>query len=486
MVKHMKKAISLILVIILIASVTVPALSVSLGKIDTITIEAPDKSIAVTLTNAADKVVEAYGNVYFFLYDDGTLSFSQDVKVYNAATQELTYAGTIKAGQEYTYAEYSNAIKSFLGVTDGSYSYSIDSKLNPININSYDNYTGLGEVKDITAYSLQGGGVVTAPAPTSIPEITLSDYEIIIPGLEDLYTFDSNSNGVKFGEQTIKLSSVPNFYYYSEGTANVVSEHSSVHFGDKNYIFLIPKDGYFSFESVFEGFIDSAQNYWDSLLLSSNIYNNGVDAVIKIRLENNAAMEMNVFSSAVNLFFVLTSDLSQSYGEKRNISELAISGSVLTDTTPSEEVALSAKPSKTVFVMNGETVSVPQAYNVNDNNYLQLRAIAVLLNGTEAQFNVSWDGKYAVIETGKPYVGEANAATLAPTTDVRKSSTKFKIDGELAEFEKAYLIDGDTNYLQLREFASKLTGTKSQFNIYYDEVLKQAVIEPGKPYTGVK
>lgn len=148
--------------------------------------------------------------------------------------------------------------------------------------------------------------------------------------------------------------------------------------------------------------------------------------------------------------------------------------------------ALSAKPSKTAFMMNGQAASVPEAYNVAESNYLQLRGIAALLNSTVAQFDVTWDGTYAVIETGKPYTGTANPATLADTTDVRKSNTQFKIDGKLVSFDKAYYIDGDTNYLQLREFAEKLNGTGSQFNLYYDEAANQAFIEPGKAYTGVK
>jgi hypothetical protein len=145
-----------------------------------------------------------------------------------------------------------------------------------------------------------------------------------------------------------------------------------------------------------------------------------------------------------------------------------------------------AKPSSTTFVMNGQVVSVPEAYDVNrGNNCLQLRAIAVLLNGTASQFNVSWDGTYAIIETGKPYTGTATPAKLAETTNVRKSNTKFSIDGSITSFDYAYFIDGSTNYLKLREVAAHLSGTSSQFNVYYDEVKKQAVIEPGKAYTGV-
>jgi hypothetical protein len=148
--------------------------------------------------------------------------------------------------------------------------------------------------------------------------------------------------------------------------------------------------------------------------------------------------------------------------------------------------ALSASPSTTVFVMNDKSIVVPQAYLVSGNNYLQLRAIAVLLNGTESQFNVNWDGAYAVIETGKPYTGEVTATTLQDTSNVRPSSTVFKIDGNLVTFSYAYFIDGNTNYLQLREVAEKLSGTKSQFNVYWDSDLSQAVIEPGKAYTGKK
>lgn len=147
--------------------------------------------------------------------------------------------------------------------------------------------------------------------------------------------------------------------------------------------------------------------------------------------------------------------------------------------------SLVAGPSKTSFVMNDVPITVPQAYNVNGNNYLQLRAIAVLLNGTAAQFNVSWDGTYAGIETGKQYSGTANPASLETTSNVKLSSTSFKLDDKVVTFEKAYLIDGDTNYLQLREVAEKLSGTKSQFNVYWNDELKQAVIETGTAYTGV-
>lgn len=65
------------------------------------------------------------------------------------------------------------------------------------------------------------------------------------------------------------------------------------------------------------------------------------------------------------------------------------------------------------------------------------------------------------------------------------SQTRFVMDGKTITFDNAYNIDG-SNYIQLRSVARMLSGTKSQFNVYWDEELQQAVIETGMPYTGVK
>ncbi len=146
--------------------------------------------------------------------------------------------------------------------------------------------------------------------------------------------------------------------------------------------------------------------------------------------------------------------------------------------------AATATPSNTKFVINGKPVSVTAAYAIDNTNYLQLRAIAAMLNGTAAQFNVSWDGQYAVIEPGKLYNGTITQTRLQNTTDVRKSDTKFKMNGNVFTFSDARLIDGGTNYIQLREFAQKLSGTASQFNVYWDSTKGQAVIQPGVAYTG--
>ena len=155
---------------------------------------------------------------------------------------------------------------------------------------------------------------------------------------------------------------------------------------------------------------------------------------------------------------------------------------------------VTAAPSKTDFVVKGKKRNnvmdapqlVTQAYTINQTNYLQLRAIAVLLNGTASQFDIGWDGQYAVIEPGKPFSSTVTGSKMQNTRNVRNSETKFKLNGEVFSFKDAKLINGSTNYIPLREFAQKLSGTASQFNVYWDTALGQAVIQPGTPYTGTK
>lgn len=155
--------------------------------------------------------------------------------------------------------------------------------------------------------------------------------------------------------------------------------------------------------------------------------------------------------------------------------------------------SVSASPSNSGFVVKGigkdskETPkSVTQAYTINNTNYLQLRAIATLLNKTDAQFNIGWDGQYAVIEPGKAFTGTVTGSKMQTTKYIRTSGTKFKMNGEVFSFADARLINGDTNYIQLREFAQKLAGTASQFNLYWDSAAGKVVIQPGAAYTGTK
>ena len=79
----------------------------------------------------------------------------------------------------------------------------------------------------------------------------------------------------------------------------------------------------------------------------------------------------------------------------------------------------------------------------------------------------------------------AVALTTGSEKTAALSQTVFVMDGKTVTFDKAYNIE-NSNYIQLRSVAQMLSGTNSQFNVYWDAALGQAVIETGLPYTGVK
>jgi len=190
------------------------------------------------------------------------------------------------------------------------------------------------------------------------------------------------------------------------------------------------------------------------------------------------------FDKLMRDHFTTINALGGIFHAKRLAGFLLILFTVLTLLPTAVFAADTATPSDTKFVINGKSVSVSAAYVINNTNYLQLRAIVAMLNGTAAQFDVGWDGQYAVIEPGRPYSGTVTETRLQSTTNVRNSDTKFRMNGEVFAFSDARLIDGDTNYIQLREFAQKFSGTASQFNVYWDGDAGQTVIQPGVAYTG--
>lgn len=96
---------------------------------------------------------------------------------------------------------------------------------------------------------------------------------------------------------------------------------------------------------------------------------------------------------------------------------------------------------------------------------------------------------YPGIETGKPYTGSEKNYQLLKTTNEYNNGEGFWIyrDGELRGdlYDVWYIRDpAEHNYVGIRSFAKWLNGTPSQFNVYWDENLKQVVIEPGAYYTG--
>jgi len=119
-----------------------------------------------------------------------------------------------------------------------------------------------------------------------------------------------------------------------------------------------------------------------------------------------------------------------------------------------EDTVYTANPSNTKFELNGNPVSL-EAYLIGNNNYVKLRDIAMAVNGTSKQFNVTWDQEKKAINmfSNTPYtpVGGEMAAGDGTSKTAEANVAKIYKDNEEITLV-AYTIDG-YNYFKLRDIA---------------------------------
>ncbi len=96
----------------------------------------------------------------------------------------------------------------------------------------------------------------------------------------------------------------------------------------------------------------------------------------------------------------------------------------------------------------------------NPTNYVKLRDVAHVLNGTKAQFSVGYDGSISVT-TGQPYADAGGEMTTPYSGDraYRDGSGSVKVNGQSASLESIILTDdagGDYTYFKLRDLGTAL------------------------------
>ena len=141
-----------------------------------------------------------------------------------------------------------------------------------------------------------------------------------------------------------------------------------------------------------------------------------------------------------------------------------------------QRTALQVKPSSHHVTVDGEAVE-PQGYLIEENNYYKLRDIAYILNGTNSQFNVTWDadGNRIVITPDEAYQtvgGEMSSAASAVVESCSPSNSSIILDGRSLSLT-GYRINGN-NFYRLRDVGKAL-----DFGVDFDEQTRTVLIDSG-------
>ena len=154
--------------------------------------------------------------------------------------------------------------------------------------------------------------------------------------------------------------------------------------------------------------------------------------------------------------------------------------SVNADSTAPQPVGdKTANPSSDRLTVNG-VAGNPTVYNIDNSNYFKLRDVAALLNGTEKQFSVGYDGEKQSVTaaTGQGYdkLPTDLAGPPAGPGKAKVSHNAIYVDGVKIKAE-VYNIN-DNNYFKLRDLGKEL-------NFYVGWTLERGIyIETDKPYEG--
>lgn len=145
----------------------------------------------------------------------------------------------------------------------------------------------------------------------------------------------------------------------------------------------------------------------------------------------------------------------RAYGDYSNSDYVLTILSDVKTTTPSDNSGskIIVQPNKSTVLINSKKVAF-DSYNINGYNYFKLRDLAQALNGTNKNFEVTWDGMKNAINlfSNKSYtpVGNELKTSANLTSKVATPTTSaIYLDGKAVTLT-AYNIDGN-NYFKLRD-----------------------------------
>ena len=167
-----------------------------------------------------------------------------------------------------------------------------------------------------------------------------------------------------------------------------------------------------------------------------------------------------------------------------NVCTILVEGNIqptqpTTPAQPEQPAGATASPTNDKLAVNGAAQN-PTVYKIGGSNYFKIRDVAALLNGTEKQFAVGYDGqlKSVTATTGQGYArqpGDLAGAPAGGDKTAEISSDTIYVNGEKVDAE-VYKIDG-SNYFKLRDLGKALdfyVGWSQERGVY---------IETDKPYS---
>ncbi|MDR0819442.1 MAG: hypothetical protein LBN43_07720 [Oscillospiraceae bacterium] len=125
-------------------------------------------------------------------------------------------------------------------------------------------------------------------------------------------------------------------------------------------------------------------------------------------------------------------------------------------------------PSLQKFIIDGAEVQI-DAYNINNENYVKLRDVAILITDTEKKFEISFiDGRIVVIN-GLPYTPNGQEGLPKGTENVTAlmSGDKLFVHGSDWDWITAYKING-ANYYRLKDLGAALNAAVVDTTVDYD------------------
>ncbi len=142
------------------------------------------------------------------------------------------------------------------------------------------------------------------------------------------------------------------------------------------------------------------------------------------------------------------------------------------------EVPPNAIPTASTVYVNGKAQAF-EAYTINGNNYFKLRDLAMVLSGTQKQFEVGYDAgsKSIFLTSNQPYTAVGGELVRGDGTgkNAARNQIKISLDGKPLDLT-AYLIKGN-NFLKLRDLMKAL-----DVSVGYDDVSKAISLDTSRGY----